>query len=129
MTGPPRRSSTITSLQKNSLPFVTEESLSSAAGTWHNLGLIDFADMDAAPPAWAREADEWMRDRIVAGEHHELFEYPSAGGESASRAVPTLDHYLPMIYALALQEKGESIRFTCEGFQNGSISMRSFQIG
>ena len=38
----------------------------------HNLGLIDFADMDAAPPAWAREADEWMRDRIVAGEHHEL---------------------------------------------------------
>lgn len=95
----------------------------------HNLGLIDFADMDAAPPAWAREADEWMRDRIVAGEHHELFEYPSTGGESASRAVPTLDHYLPMIYALALQEKWESIRFTCEGFQNGSISMRSFQIG
>jgi len=95
----------------------------------HNLGLADFADMDAVPPAWAVEADAWMRDRILAGEHRELFTYPWEGGSAASRAVPTPDHYLPMIYALALQEKGEDIRFTFEGFQNGAISMRSFLIG
>ncbi|ABS55656.1 Extradiol ring-cleavage dioxygenase, class III enzyme, subunit B [Methanoregula boonei 6A8] len=95
----------------------------------HNLGLVDFADMDAAPPAWAVEADAWMRDRIIAGEHRKLFTYPWEGGSAASRAVPTLDHYLPMIYALALQEKEENVRFTFEGFQNGSLSMRSFRIG
>ena len=93
----------------------------------HNLGLVDFADMDAAPPGWAVEADMWMRDRIAAGEHRELFTWE--GGGAASRAVPTLDHYLPMIYALALKEEGEKVRFTFEGFQNGSISMRSFRIG
>ena len=46
----------------------------------------------------------------------------------ASRAIPTLDHYLPMIYILGLQEEGEKLRFIYEGFQNGSISMRCFRI-
>jgi 4,5-DOPA dioxygenase extradiol len=50
-------------------------------------------------------------------------------GKYASLAVPTLDHYLPMIYAIALQGTDETIKFTYEGFQNGSISMRCFQIG
>jgi 4,5-DOPA dioxygenase extradiol len=95
----------------------------------HNLGLINFSDMDAEPPPWARQTDEWMRSRIAAGKHSELMRYPFESGEQASRALPTLDHYLPMIYALALQDKGEDLRFTYEGFQNGSISMRSFRIG
>ncbi len=95
----------------------------------HNLGLIDYAEMDAPPFEWAVKTDEWMRSRIAAGKHRELIAYPSTGGDLASRAVPTLDHYLPMIYALALQEEGESLRFIYEGFQNGSISMRCFQIG
>jgi hypothetical protein len=34
-----------------------------------------------------------------------------------------------MIYALALRDPGEPLRFTHEGFQNGSISMRGFRIG
>jgi 4,5-DOPA dioxygenase extradiol len=49
-------------------------------------------------------------------------------GKAASYAVPTLDHYLPMVYAIGLQEEGERITFTYEGFQNASISMRSFKI-
>jgi 4,5-DOPA dioxygenase extradiol len=54
--------------------------------------------------------------------HHTL-------GEAASLAVPTLDHYLPMIDAIALQEKKEPLTFIHEGFQYGSISMRCFRIG
>jgi 4,5-DOPA dioxygenase extradiol len=50
-------------------------------------------------------------------------------GRSAPLAVPTLDHYLPMIYALALQEEGEPLTFAHEGMQNASISMRCFQVG
>lgn len=93
----------------------------------HNLRLIDFSDMDAQPFEWASEADEWMRSCLVAGKHHDLIDYQSMG-DWASRAIPTLDHYLPMIYTIALQEDGEGIRFTTEGFQNGSISMRCFII-
>ncbi|MDD1663946.1 MAG: 4,5-DOPA dioxygenase extradiol [Methanomicrobiales archaeon] len=93
----------------------------------HNLDLIDFSDMDAAPLDWAVEMDAGMRSRLLAGEHGHLVDYLSLG-RGASLAVPTLDHYLPMIYALALQEEGERIRFIHEGFQNASISMRSFCI-
>ena len=41
--------------------------------------------------------------------------------------MPTNDHYLPMLYTLGLLDAGEAIRFTHEGFQNGSISMRCFE--
>jgi 4,5-DOPA dioxygenase extradiol len=43
--------------------------------------------------------------------------------------VPTLDHYLPMICAVALQTKNEPLKFVYEGFQHGSVSMRCFRIG
>ena len=94
----------------------------------HNLDLINFADMNAPPYDWAAEADEAMRSRLLTGEHRELVDYLSMGG-AASLAVPSLDHYLPMIYAIALQEEGEELRFVHEGFQNASVSMRSFRIG
>lgn len=93
----------------------------------HNLQLID-PDIDAPPYGWAREADEWMQSNLVNGDHHALVGYPS-DGDQASLAIPTLDHYLPMIYALSLQDEGEELRFTYEGFQHGSVSMRGFRIG
>jgi 4,5-DOPA dioxygenase extradiol len=93
----------------------------------HNLDLIDFSGMDAEPYDWAAEMDARIRSHLLAGEHGHLINYLSMGS-GAPLAVPTLDHYLPMIYALALQEEGETIRFIHEGFQNASVSMRSFCI-
>lgn len=93
----------------------------------HNLRQIDF-EIDAAPVGWAVEADERIKSHLVAGEHQQLIEYRSMG-EAVIRGIPTLDHYLPMIYTIALQSERESVRFTHEGFQNGSISMRAFRIG
>ncbi len=93
----------------------------------HNLGLID-PRTDTPVPGWAAAADAWMGDRLVAGDDHALIEEVS-GQAWAPRAIPTPDHYLPMIYALALREEGEPLRFTHEGFQNGSVSMRGFRIG
>jgi 4,5-DOPA dioxygenase extradiol len=68
------------------------------------------------------------RGVLIMGNHQDLIHYPNMG-KTAVLAVPTLDHYLPMIYAIALQEKNEPLVFTYEGFQYGSISMRCFQIG
>ena len=52
---------------------------------------------------------------------------------SRSRAtalsVPTLDHYLPMVLAIGLQEKTDGLEFVHEGFQNRSVSMRCFKLG
>ncbi len=93
----------------------------------HNLGLIDF-DTNAKPYPWAVRFDEEVKTHLLKGDHNALLQYLDLG-EEARFAVPTLDHYLPMIYALGLQQKDEPLRFIHEGFQNGSVSMRAFQIG
>jgi len=93
----------------------------------HNLGLIDF-DTDAKPYAWALKFDETVKRCLLDRRHDKLLNYLELGQE-ARYAVPTLDHYLPMIYAIALQGKNERLRFIHEGFQNASVSMRAFQIG
>lgn len=93
----------------------------------HNLGLIDF-DIDAKPFEWAVKFDEMAKEALVSGNHKGLINYLELGKE-ASYAVPTQDHYLPMIYAIGLQRKGEPLKFIHEGFQHGSVSMRAFQVG
>lgn len=94
----------------------------------HNLGMIDFQNIDAKPYDWAVNFDESVKSNLINKNHRDLIEYLNMG-EEAPLAVPTLDHYLPMIYAIALQEKDETLEFIYEGFQHGSISMRCFQIG
>ena len=69
-----------------------------------------------------------MKARLIEGNHKALVNYESIGKE-ADLAVPTLDHYLPMIYILALQDRDEPLTFTYEGMQNASVSMRGFRIG
>ena len=94
----------------------------------HNLGILDFENMDAEPFGWAEEFDEKIKANLISGNDRGLIGYESMGS-THSLAVPTLDHYLPMIYAIALREKNEPLTFIHEGFQHASISMRSFKIG
>ena len=94
----------------------------------HNLRLIDFEKIDAQTYDWASEFDEEAKSALLSGSHRELINYENLT-RRAHLAIPTLDHYLPMIYAVALQREGESLKFTFEGFQYGSISMRCFRIG
>jgi len=93
----------------------------------HNLRLVDFSP-DTVPYAWVVDADEMIKAHLVRGNHEALIDYADTG-KPAALAVPTLDHYLPMIYALALQEAGEPLTFTYEGIDHSSVSMRCFRIG
>jgi 4,5-DOPA dioxygenase extradiol len=74
------------------------------------------------------EFDEKIKQLLVSGSHERLFNYLGIGKE-AVYAVPTQDHYLPMIYSVGLQRKDDSLKFIHEGFQHGSVSMRCLQIG
>jgi len=94
----------------------------------HNLRLIDFKDMDATPYDWALEFDEKVKRNLISRNHEELLNCRDMD-KAASLSVPTLDHYLPMVCALGLQEEDEPLNFIYEGFQHGSVSMRAFQIG
>ena len=93
----------------------------------HNLGLIDF-NIDAKPFDWAVKVDTKIKEALLSSNHDQLINYLDLGKE-AHYAVPTQDHYLPMLYAIGLQKKGDTLKFIHEGFQNGSVSMRAFQIG
>ncbi len=94
----------------------------------HNLRLLDFRHMDARPFDWAVAFDERARQLMEAGDHDALIHYERLGREAAL-AIPTNDHYLPLLYILALRGRDEPLRYAYEGFQNGSISMRCVRVG
>jgi 4,5-DOPA dioxygenase extradiol len=50
-------------------------------------------------------------------------------GPDAALSIPTPDHYLPLLYILALQRDEDRVTFPIEGFDGGSISMLSVRIG
>ncbi len=93
----------------------------------HNLRRIDWQDVNAPARDWARAFDATVRDLILTGHHEALIEYGRI--EFAREAVPTSDHYLPLLYALGLQQEGESMQFLFEGFQYATVSMRCLRIG
>jgi 4,5-DOPA dioxygenase extradiol len=91
----------------------------------HNLRMFDFNDPE--PLNWALEFDEKIRRRILAHDHEALIS-PDALGADARLAVPTPEHYLPLMYALALQDEGEPLSFFNSRVQS-SISMTSLIVG
>jgi 4,5-DOPA dioxygenase extradiol len=77
---------------------------------------------------WASEFDETVKRLILSGDHDALVHYEGLG-ENASLAIPTNEHFLPLLYVLALREEREPLSFFAEGVTLGTISMRAFRIG
>jgi len=92
----------------------------------HNLRLIDFA-LDSGYD-WALRFDGLVRRRVEAADHAALAAYRELGPE-ARLAVPTPEHYLPLLYALGVQDAGEPVRLFNTGAVLGSISMTSVVVG
>ncbi len=91
----------------------------------HNLRVFDFNE--TRPYDWASAFDQTVMDCIVQKNHAALCDY-SKFGRMAALSIPTAEHYLPLLYALAQQQDGDSLRFFNEEVMS-SISMRSLQIG
>ncbi|SIT16322.1 4,5-DOPA dioxygenase extradiol [Filimonas lacunae] len=93
----------------------------------HNLELSALKVWSRKPYEWAAEFDAWVKGRIIDRDISSLFQYYRLG-KIADYAVPTMDHYIPMLYCLALCEKNEEIVFTYEEVIKG-MSFRCFRIG
>ena len=91
----------------------------------HNLGMMSWQEQGYD---WALEFDETLQRFISSGDHDSLVHYEQLG-KAASLSIPTNEHYLPLLYALALQDEHDPVRFFAEQVTLGSISMRSLQIG
>jgi len=90
----------------------------------HNLALWD--SRNPHPVDWAQRFDGSVKRRIAAREHIDLTDWPRMG-EDARLAIPTPEHYIPLLYALALQRDGDRVRFFNESVAS-SISMTSVVI-
>jgi 4,5-DOPA dioxygenase extradiol len=91
----------------------------------HNLRLFKYRE--SAPLDWALRFDEDVAEHIETAHHDGLLGYETLGSD-ALLAIPTPEHYLPMLYALALQRDGEPVEFFNTQVIS-AISMRSFVIG
>jgi 4,5-DOPA dioxygenase extradiol len=96
----------------------------------HNLrmSMSRFQNNDASPYDWAVEFDQWVYEKIEARDFAALTDYEKAG-EAGKLSVPTVDHYVPLLYTLGLAEEREDIRQTYEEVSFGGMSMRTFQVG
>jgi 4,5-DOPA dioxygenase extradiol len=91
----------------------------------HNLRMMQFKDIAFD---WANEFDEKLRHLILQNDHQAIINYKSFG-RMAELSIPTNEHFLPMIYALGVQDKNEQPVFFNDKVIMGSISMRSFSVG
>jgi 4,5-DOPA dioxygenase extradiol len=76
---------------------------------------------------WAIEASDLFKRLINEKHHKELIDYPSLG-KAVAMAVPTPEHYLPLLYALALQREDEKIAYFNDKPVAGSLTMTSLII-
>jgi 4,5-DOPA dioxygenase extradiol len=94
----------------------------------HNLRKIAWDKLnDSYGYDWAIEANEKMKKFILNGDHHQLINYTSQG-KAFELAVPTPDHYLPLLYALALKEENEKLSLFNDKAVAGSLTMTSVKI-
>lgn len=92
----------------------------------HNLRTVVFKDGEAYP--WASEFDEMIRRLVVSGNHESVIHYEKLG-QAANLSIPTNEHYLPLLYILALQDGQDTLRFFNDSVTYGSLSMRSIRFG
>lgn len=92
----------------------------------HNLGMVNWKENK--PYEWAMEANDTVKELIDKHGYESLVKYDTLG-KAMQLAVPTPEHYLPLLYTLALKSDNEKISFFNDKTVMGSISMTSLKIG
>src|SRR5690606_14676320 len=95
----------------------------------HNLGRVEWNRLNETfGYDWAIEANEKMKEYILDNNHQELINFRSQG-IAFDLAIPTPEHYLPLLYTLALKDKNESVKFFNDKPVAGVLTMTSVKIG
>jgi 4,5-DOPA dioxygenase extradiol len=95
----------------------------------HNLRMVDWRRLNETFAFdWAQEADTKMRAWIRSGNHESLIDFRSQG-RAFDLAIPTPEHYLPLLYVLALQDKNEEAVLFNDKPVAGALTMTSVKIG
>lgn len=92
----------------------------------HNIEIMR-SGWRGATAGWERRFESDVRERIARGDHAALVAYDRLGTDAAL-AIPTPDHYLPLLYALALQRSGETVATIVGGEDGDGLGMLSVAI-
>jgi len=95
----------------------------------HNLRMVSWQRLnDTFGYDWAVEANDQMKKFILNGDHKQLINFRSQG-KAFDLAIPTPEHYLPLLYSLGLQDKNDEISIFNDKAVGGSLTMTSVRIG
>jgi 4,5-DOPA dioxygenase extradiol len=96
----------------------------------HNLRMIAWDKMNVENFGfdWALEMNSLFKEKINSRNHLDLIQYEKLSIGS-KLAIPTPDHYFPMLYSLALQTDNDAIEFFNDKAVGGSLTMTSIKIG
>jgi 4,5-DOPA dioxygenase extradiol len=95
----------------------------------HNLHAYAWGQHTVEPHDWAVSFERRVRGLLLSGETKPLIGYENRLGKEATLAVPTPDHYLPLLYVIGTRTESEPVSFPVEGVDGGSISMLAVQVG
>ena len=94
----------------------------------HNLRMVAWKKLNEEFAFdWATEANETMKTHILSGDHQPLIDFKHQG-KAFDLAIPTPEHYLPLLYALALKEENEKVTLFNDKPVGGSLTMTSLKI-
>lgn len=94
----------------------------------HNLEAYAWGRHVPDPYDWAARFEKSARQSMLSGDFTPLINYEDLGRD-AQLAVPTPEHFLPLLYVLGTQRPSETPAFPLSGFDGGSISMLCVQMG
>lgn len=95
----------------------------------HNLRMVAWKQLNETFGFdWAMEANEKMKQFILKDDHQSLIQYQKQG-KPFQLAIPTPEHYLPLLYSLALKDNNEEVVLFNEKAVAGSLTMTSVKIG
>jgi 4,5-DOPA dioxygenase extradiol len=94
----------------------------------HNLHAYAWGRHIVEPYEWAVRFEQTARELLMKGDERPLVDYERLGPD-ATLAVPTPEHYLPLLYVLGTRKDADIVSFPVEGVDGGSISMLTVKIG
>jgi 4,5-DOPA dioxygenase extradiol len=96
----------------------------------HNLRMVAWDKLDEAGYGydWAKNINETFKSLILDGDHKAMINYSTLGKE-AMLAIPTPEHYLPLIYTLGLKTGKDNVSFFNDIAVGGSLTMTSLKLG
>ncbi len=93
----------------------------------HNLGLVDFYNINAPAVEWAKNVDTFVDKAFTCNDTDALIRIEALCPDFKT-AHPSIDHYLPLLYIAGTRKEEDEINVIAPFFQNASLSMRGFML-